>query len=263
MNKSSAIHTLCKDLFHTLSMAPILQRRSKSKYLMRVYATLAKLNPKHLSEEHAVTELDLASISDIADTLGLNHVSARQLARSGLLGPTHQSGSRLFVSKGKLSELAQWPPVEPPHPAALVVRVAEAKQVDPRVEERDYIGFSTELSKEQLEEALRGWWRVREPDQWVGELLVATISGFVCAVWRITDYEVFQGVLVRFTVEKPKPKDRANSFIGHRLLTGPGGNTYLLDADSYDYEAMADKSKQAGKKAKRTRKNNSRLGTLA
>ena len=172
-----------------------------------------------------------------AQKLGKDRISTRDLARAGCLGPTIEAGRRTLVLADQVCELAQLPHVAPPHPAALVLRIGLAKELepgeDPAWPERRWVGYRADLAPAERADAVRGWWRVENPDRWTGGLLVVTLRGLVVETYEVTGVESAWQQLRRFTVTEPRPSSGADAFRGHWLLTGPGGLTVALDADAY------------------------------
>lgn len=179
----------------------------------------------------------MATISGMAEAsklLRADRVKVRQLVRSGFLGDYEETQSgRLFVDTSRLQRAAAIPDVDPPHPAALVVRLADMKEIDPpdpAWPDRKFIGYGSSMNADQIREASRGWWRVGDPETWHGHLLVATIVGFVIGAWKITDHENGYGGARRFNVTEPTKSDGADRFLNRRLITGAGGATAFVEA---------------------------------
>ncbi|MCL1900353.1 MAG: hypothetical protein FWG11_07595 [Promicromonosporaceae bacterium] len=80
--------------------------------------------------------------------------------------------------------------VEPGHPAAYVVRVRAKEKPN---DQRAFMGYATSYGTRNDEktrrDALRCWWPVRDPGQYDDHLLVASLAGFVVAVYRITGFK--------------------------------------------------------------------------
>lgn len=171
------------------------------------------------------------------EELGKDRISTRDLARAGCLGPTIEAGRRTLVRADHVRELAKLPHVEPPHPAALVLRIGLARELrpgeDPAWSDRRWLGYRSDLRTAERADALRGWWRVETPERWIGGLLVVTLRGLVVEAYEVTGVETAWQQLRRFAVTEPGPGSGADAFRGHWLLTGPGGLTVALDADSY------------------------------
>jgi hypothetical protein len=172
-----------------------------------------------------------------AEELDKDRISTRDLARAGCLGPTIEAGRRTLVRADHVRELAKLPHVGPPHPATLVLRIGLAKALspgeDPAWPERRWLGYRADLGPAERADALRGWWRVENPERWIGGLLVVTLRGLVVAVYEVTGVESAWQQLRRFTVAEPGSGSGADAFRNHWLLTGPGGLTVALDADAY------------------------------
>lgn len=178
--------------------------------------------------------MERSGITQVCERLNVDRMRARQLVDTGFLGAYDMTASgRVSIATEKLDAVAEWPHVEAPHPNALVVRLANAKPVepiDPAWPERRWTGFSTALSADELRDSARGWWRVRDPESWHGHLLVATIVGFVVGVWTIETHDNWYGGLRRFSVRGATDAEGADRFNRHQLHTGSGGNTAILEA---------------------------------
>lgn len=170
------------------------------------------------------------------EELDKDRISTRDLARAGCLGPTIEAGRRTLVRAEHVRELAKLPHVEPPHPAALVLRIGLAKELrpgeDPAWPERRWLGYRADLGPSERADALRGWWRVENPERWIGGLLVVTLRGLVVEVYEVTGLESAWQQLRRFTVVAPAADSGADAFRGRWLPTGPGGLTVSLPARS-------------------------------
>lgn len=95
--------------------------------------------------------------------------------------------------------------------------------------DRKWIGWHADLSPQEQADGVRGWWTVKDVEQWTGGLLVATIGGIVVDVWRITGHQTIGGKLQRFEVAPPGPHDAdAARYKEHRMPPSPGGVTLRL-----------------------------------
>jgi hypothetical protein len=177
----------------------------------------------------------IMGMSEVARLLETDPVKARQLARSGFLGPFEETTTgRVFVDAGRVEEAARLPHVAPPHPDALVVRLAGLKEdTDPAWPDRRLIGYATTMSDDEVRDAARGWWRVGDPESWHGQLLVATVVGFVVGAWKIRGHSNGYGGLRRFDLDEPDEANGADRFLNRRLRTGSGGNTVHLAAQDW------------------------------
>ncbi len=174
-------------------------------------------------------------MSEAARLLQTDAVKARQLARSGFLGPFEETTTgRIFVDASRVEAAAGLPSVEPPHPDALIVRLAnKAPAEDPAWPARIFTGYGADLTPGELRDSARGWWRVRDPESWQDHLLIATMVGFVIGAWKITGYDNGYGGLRRFDLKQPGDHDGAERFLNRRLRTGSGGNTVHLAAQDW------------------------------
>ena len=173
----------------------------------------------------------LEGLRTAAAALGIDRLTCEDVIRGGLLGEVFKVDGRLAVRAGAAQNLANsWPefdPRDPTLPPALVVKVRAARPEDDG--DRAWIGWHADLAPRERADGVRGWWTVRDVDQWTGGLLVATIGGIVVETWRITGHQTIGGKLQRFEVKPPPPGDvEAARYKEHRMPPSPGGVTLRL-----------------------------------
>ncbi|MFD7757272.1 DNA-binding protein [Streptomyces sp. NPDC059757] len=171
----------------------------------------------------------------------------RRLIRAGLIPDVSRRGVRVMVpletvqslsarSTASLSALAS--------PEVAVLRVDAARQVqDPDREGREWTGFSTTLSPEDILKALRGWWRCDAPSVAEGGIVPVTVSSFVVAVltglqrWESNGrgrHAFPDAELAGYVTDLARPathltaltageRERAQLLLGTRLVTHSGG----------------------------------------
>lgn len=172
----------------------------------------------------APTPLD--GLGVVSEALDVERATAEDLIKSGLLGEWFTVDGRVAVHAERAAELAEQTPMidreDSRAPRALIVKVKAAQRVEG--DDREYMGWHASLTPQQQADGVRGWWAVRNVEEWEGALLVATIAGFVVGVWRIAGYESLQGKLHRFEVKEVDGTDREASFyLGTRMKPVRGG----------------------------------------
>ncbi|MFD4306443.1 DNA-binding protein [Streptomyces albidoflavus] len=169
--------------------------------------------------------------------------SLRKITDSGLLPTLRARGNRTVMPVADIKTLARRERVGSEAAGGLelpVLRVGVAEQVegDP---ERDWAGFSTQLTPDQLQAALSGWWRC-DPERVVrAGLMAVTLGQYVVAVLTgIDGYDGrgdgryrFHGTLAGSVTELVTPQqwvnpdapgaDRARLLLGRRLESESGG----------------------------------------
>ncbi|HVV75037.1 MAG TPA: hypothetical protein VHC43_03300 [Mycobacteriales bacterium] len=170
--------------------------------------------------------ISLASTYTVSDMLGIDRGQAQKVAESGLLGPVYRTDQSVLVERDRVAELAAWPYLTGPHPAALVVRVAPAKE-DEYDDTRRFMGWSAFLDQPVRWEGVRGWWPCRHPEE--VRYLVVVLCGFVVETLKVTGWETGEKDKRKFSVVAA-PRD-GRPFMKHRLWTPPGGTTFLLGAE--------------------------------
>ena len=179
---------------------------------------------------HITEPVLLDGIMSISHQLDIDRTTADDLVKAGVLGQWYSIDGRTATAAGAVRQLLDVPyfdPTDPETPRALVVKVKPAFAVED--EDRNYQGWHADLSPKDQADGIRGWWSVRDVEEWVNHLLVATIGGFVVGVWRITDFETQFGKLHRFAITAVGTEDpEAVKFIGKRMAPVPGGVTLRL-----------------------------------
>jgi hypothetical protein len=173
--------------------------------------------------------IDLCNATALAGRMGIERVSAVRLAESGKLGSVFRVDGRPYVSREVVDQVSGWS--EPPKVRALVVRVKPAVP-EPFVPEfRPYMGWHADLEPSDRKKGVAGFWQVADPDAWHGDLLIATISGVVVEVGRITDHDLHAGGLVYFNLTDLPPVEE-KTFLESRYGTVRGGNILRLEGPS-------------------------------
>lgn len=173
----------------------------------------------------------LYTVQEVADAIGMSRPSAAIIVASGIGGPAFQKGSRrdihsALVPETTLKRLAAIPWVTD-HPEALVVRVRPAR-IDPDDPGRPFMGWQPDASWDDACLGVGRWWRIRNPEDWHGKTLVATIVGYVAHVATITNHETAPGGAVAFHLAQPD-LDVAEAFHHKRLELTQGGVTVHLE----------------------------------
>ncbi|GGV02672.1 hypothetical protein GCM10010211_82470 [Streptomyces albospinus] len=186
----------------------------------------------------------LLTTGQAAEELGCAVTTFRRLVRAELLPGLSHRGVRVMAPL----EVVQ--AVRARHRAPLeqlVVREVAVLRVDAaqRVQEpdRDWIGFSTSLTPEDMLKALRGWWRCDAASVAAGGVLPVTLAGYVVAVltslsqWEKNEHgrHAFpDAVLAGYITDLTRPtkhltataaQDRAvaDLLLGTRLTSHSGG----------------------------------------
>lgn len=178
-----------------------------------------------------------------AEQLNLAVGTLRRLIASGLLPTLRARGNRTVMPTADIETLARREAVGPPAVGSHelpVLRVGAAEKAD-EGGDRDWTGFSTQLTPGQLQAALSGWWRC-DPERVVrAGLMAVTIGQYVVAVLTgIDGYDGrgdgryrFHGTLAGSVTELVTPQqwvnpdapgaDRARLLLGRRLESESGG----------------------------------------
>jgi hypothetical protein len=125
----------------------------------------------------------LLTTGQAAEELGCAITTFRRLIRAGLLPGLSRRGVRVMVPLTAVQALAgrrHAPLDQLKVPEIAVLRVDAAQQVAEG--DRNWIGFSTSLTPDDLLKALRGWWRCDAASIAAGGVLPVTVSGYVVAV---------------------------------------------------------------------------------
>jgi len=183
-----------------------------------------------------VKEQQLVAIHRAGTLLGVASSSVQRLVDCGLLGRPQRTQSSMFVEASLVEALAERTYVEPPHPSALVLRLGRPSPVDdPTLDdwpghERRRTGWDEDdPDRQSRRDAWRGWWRIAKPSELVGELAVATVSGFVVDVALVIGVTVRDGQTVLSLADVAGVG--ADRFSGRRLRLSQGmGAVRFLDA---------------------------------
>ncbi|WP_369369119.1 helix-turn-helix domain-containing protein (plasmid) [Streptomyces sp. CG4] len=125
----------------------------------------------------------LLTTGQAAEELGCAVTTFRRLVQAGLLPGLSHRGVRVMIPLAVVEALstrrqAALDQVEAKEIA--VLRVDAAQRADEP--DRDWIGFATSLTPDDLLKALRGWWRCDAASVAAGGVLPVTLSGYVVAV---------------------------------------------------------------------------------
>lgn len=109
--------------------------------------------------------------------------TVERLIDSGLIRGAAATGRQVFPIEAAqaLAARSLAPLAALPGPEIPVLRVGVAKPADEN-DDREWIGYSTALSHDQLRLALSGWWRCDPERVSAAEFLPVTLRGFVVAV---------------------------------------------------------------------------------
>lgn len=177
-----------------------------------------------------------------AGRLDLAVGTLRRIITSGILPTLRARGNRTVMPRADVEALARRELVGPwavgTHELP-VLRVGVAEKVDDG--DQGWAGFSTELTPDQLQAALSGWWRC-DPERVVrAGLMAVTLGQYVVAVLTgIDGYDSrgdgryrFHGSLAGSVTELVTPQqwvnpdapgaDRARLLLGRRLESESGG----------------------------------------
>ncbi|NUV76402.1 helix-turn-helix domain-containing protein [Streptomyces fungicidicus] len=177
-----------------------------------------------------------------AEQLNLAVGTLRRLIASGLLPTLRARGNRTVMPTADIETLARREAVGPSavgRQELPVLRVGVAEKADDGGQ--GWTGFSTQLTPDQLQAALSGWWRC-DPERVVrAGLMAVTLGQYVVAVLTgIDGYDGrgdgryrFHGTLAGSVTELVTPQqwvnpdapgaDRARLLLGRRLESESGG----------------------------------------
>jgi hypothetical protein len=125
----------------------------------------------------------LLTTGQAAEELGCAVTTFRRLVHAGLLPGLSRRGVRVMVPLHIVQALSARQGAQLDRLGAeeiAVLRVDVAQRADDP--DRDWIGFATSLTSEDLLKALRGWWRCDAASVAAGGVLPVTLSGYVVAV---------------------------------------------------------------------------------
>jgi hypothetical protein len=125
----------------------------------------------------------LLTTGQAAEELGCAVTTFRRLVHAGLLPGLSRRGVRVVTPLHVVQALSVRPKASLDRLDAeeiAVLRVDTAQRTDDP--DRDWIGFATFLTPDDLLKALRGWWRCDAASVAAGGVLPVTLSGYVVAV---------------------------------------------------------------------------------
>ncbi len=176
-----------------------------------------------------MASLNVVTARGVSEALGIPLYGVDYLRRAGELPEPERVGRQYLYPRDKVDALAARTTIEPPYPAAYVVRVAAKTAVDGDPERR-WMGYSKgpydddttkERDRHTRADALRGWWPVKNPEQYVGLPLVAVLATFVVQTYEILPGGTARNGRFRFEVD-PLDATRSAPFDGHRLRLDRG-----------------------------------------
>ncbi|AYN37685.1 helix-turn-helix domain-containing protein [Streptomyces dangxiongensis] len=125
----------------------------------------------------------LLTTGQAAEEIGCAITTLRRLVQAGLLPGLSRRGVRVMIpleTVQALRERSHAPLHQLEAPEVAVLRVDTAQPAhEPG---RDWLGFASSLTPEDLLKALRGWWRCDAASVAAGGVLPVTLSGYVVAV---------------------------------------------------------------------------------
>jgi hypothetical protein len=197
----------------------------------------------------------LLTTGQAAAELGCAVTTFRRLVHAGLLPDLGQRGNRVMVPLHVVQSLSSRR-AAPLHQLSTreiaVLRVGTAQRA--HEVDRNWIGFATCLTPDELLKALRGWWRCNPASVAAGEVLPVTLAGYVVAVLAgLETWEKNAGGRHAFSnarlagyvtnlatpanaLTSPYPEDRrvADLLLGTRLASDSGGAIAYVTANVPD-----------------------------
>ncbi|MES9524117.1 helix-turn-helix domain-containing protein [Streptomyces capoamus] len=125
----------------------------------------------------------LLTTGQAADELGCAITTLRRLVHAGVLPGLSRRGVRVMIpldTVQALRERRHAPLHQLQTPEVAVLRVDTAQPAPEP--DRDWLGFASSLTPQDLLKALRGWWRCDAASVAAGGVLPVTLSGYVVAV---------------------------------------------------------------------------------
>jgi hypothetical protein len=125
----------------------------------------------------------LLTTGQAAEELGCAVTTFRRLVHAGLLPGLSHRGVRVMTPLAVVQALStrnHAPLDQMDTQEVAVLRVDTAQPADDA--DRDWIGFASDLSPDNLLKSLRGWWRCDPASIAAGGVLPVTLSGYVVAV---------------------------------------------------------------------------------
>ncbi|MBP2437249.1 hypothetical protein JOF34_001835 [Microbacterium amylolyticum] len=156
---------------------------------------------------------DLTAAEACQELGGIAGTTLATLRATGVIAGD-QVGRTVRYQAADVAQLrdAPAPPAEP----AWIVRLGRSRfsEVDDR-----WIGWDESWSEGRKREAARQWWRIADPDRYVGQTLVATVAQWAVGAWRIAPGGKIHFGLASFQVDShPDP----GAWIGSRFPISGG-----------------------------------------
>ncbi|MET9438999.1 helix-turn-helix domain-containing protein [Streptomyces sp. NPDC006551] len=124
----------------------------------------------------------LLTTSQAAAELGIAVTTFRRLVHAGLLPGLSKRGVRVMIPLETVQALSERPPAPLDAISANRFAVLRMDTARPTDLESDWMGFSADLTPDELLKTLRGWWRCDAAGVAAGGVLPVTVAGFVVAV---------------------------------------------------------------------------------
>ncbi|MBY4569029.1 hypothetical protein ACN95_03215 [Gordonia sihwensis] len=163
--------------------------------------------------------------SDLAAMLRISGPSVDALIDSGVITGAIQVGRTRAVPADVADRLLAIPLVDK-HPPILIVKVQAMRpdESDPR----PWQGWNPAVAGDDPDqlEAVRKYWRVANPDNYLGERMAVTTAGFIHAIYRINGYRTHPGNLRAFDIELDT-SDEAKELMQQRFSPKSGGTVEL------------------------------------
>lgn len=168
--------------------------------------------------------MDLISRHALAVDLGLSRKAVQTLIDVGYVRNPVRSGRQVLVTREEANRLAAVPFVTDTDIPALLVKVNRALP-DGR-NGRAWQGWKPDVPATDLDQmnGVRQWWVVRDPNRYVGNLLVPIAAGFVLAVYSVLEYDTVPGGARSFKI-KLADVQQAKPFAGKRVPAKAGSFT--------------------------------------
>ncbi|MER5361660.1 DNA-binding protein [Streptomyces sp. NPDC002785] len=186
----------------------------------------------------------LLTTGQAAEELGCAITTYRRLISAGVLPGLSRRGVRVMTPLWVVQALQERTPAPVNRLDAnllAVLRADAARQVEDT--DRQWVGYASSLSPDDLLKGLRGWWRCDAASVAAGGVLPVTVSGYVVAVLTgLNTWEKSEGgrhafpdaVLAGYVTDLATPvkhltapqqsdRDIADSLLGTRLPSHSGG----------------------------------------
>jgi hypothetical protein len=189
-----------------------------------------------------INTVELVGPPQVTERLNIGTKAAIRLIRTGLAGPLYRFVQYETVERSRLEVLAD-PAIWPVRnlddmPPAFVVRVGPPDERDaedfpgpPSPDgsrphwKRSWKGWHKDAPRSEQLAGVTRWWEIREPEQLIGLLFVATVSGFTVEVGRIKGARPSgRDTTWAFDVTDPPEEDaEASAWRNVRTKQPPGG----------------------------------------